>query len=407
MLGRFKLFRQERQEIRSEDLGFMLLGKFEREKRDIERKLSSACNSAKKQFKALEYDIIRLGEKAAQGYASIVKDKFCENALSAIKSLPPCSDNYHSMKNFTEISHETVNSISGLNIKEFRHLHAFAGDMGAIAEKIRLLESDIRYAHGLISASPMKNVDEINSLLLELKESESAHAAAEAEIDDLKKSIQMLKSFVRDDEAKISDLESGMIRHLEEKTKIRQLQKEMNFIKQKIDNEFSGLSRPMKKFLYYGDLSKNQALLLGDYIKSASDAFIDKDENGEIKEILEAMHRFRNRDSIDMDEERIERVEEIIRRFSFLLELREKYFLNNNAAGRMEEDMRIATEPIEKEIKELAENAESRRREMHSIESAIREKESESDASINARDNAKTSIESIASELMGRQVRIV
>jgi chromosome segregation ATPase len=404
---KFRLFKSEPEEMKASEAGMILLGKFEREKHDTENKLVSAVKDIAMQMKEIEAIVIVLrGKTTPETYANTIKNKFCAKSVEALAGLPDYNDTYDSLKGFVTKSDEIMHVIGGLDMKEFRHLHAFNDDMAQIAERIRMLENELNFAKKILADSVMNKIDKINAMIASLGDFEAKAKMANDNTAETKEFIDSLKGMIKTSETQVERLNGTLSEYAGDRIRLRDLDKTAESLRLKIDAEFSGLDRVFKKYLYFGDLSKADSLLLNNYIKSPGQAFLD-DRGNEIRDILESLHRFRSREMIEMDDGKFNRIEELIRRFPSLVELRAQHDEINSKKSDLEKEFAERQAPVANETKAALAEIENRKKELAALEMRIRSYETEKRVALKEMEDAKNKLELSISELLNRNVRIV
>jgi hypothetical protein len=404
---KIRLFKSEPEEMKINEVGMILLGKFEREKRDLENKLADTVKDLNIQFKEIEALIVLLREKTTpETYANTVKNKFCAKSIEALADLSDYSETYDSLKKFVSKSNETVRIIGGLDMKEFRHLHAFSDDMAHIAEKIRLLESGLNFANKIISDSVMLKIDKIKDMISKMDDLGAGVKIADDESVETREFIESLKGMIKIGEENIDALNRKFSEYTGDKIRLRDIDRSSDLIRQKIEAEFSGLDRVFKKFLYFGDLSKMDSLLLNNYIRSPGQAFLEDRENT-IKGILDSLYRFKNRDIIDMDDGKFSHVEGLLKRFQTLLDLRDQYDETNRKKSDLEKEFSDQLEPVAKEMKASLADLEHRRKELATLEAKLRSYDTEKRVAVQEIEDTRNNLELSLSKLLNRDVKLI
>ena len=274
------------------------------------------------------------------------------------------------------------------------------------AEKMRLLETRIAYANKSIISGQSHKIDKIIGRTQKINENRSHISNIEQSIVQIKETSGILDKSIEEMQQKITAMNEDFKKYAEDRIKLREIEKTQEDIEHKIDGEFSGLGRVMKKFLYYGELTKEESNILQDYIKDSGAAFLS-DTSNIISSILDKLYSYRDRNTIDMDESRHEKVKDLIRHIKVLQELRSKHKYLQEEKNKVEAEFEKQTAPIVKEIKFINISISDKQRELglmkSKTQSMIVEKqmlEKEILASL-------SSIEFELTELLGRNVRIV
>lgn len=404
----FGFFKAGPSEMKMSELPLFLLGKFDQQRRDLENKLAAAAADITNQFRAVNVHILELSQKSSQQtYANTIKNKFCEKSIESIQKLPEYSGTYESLKKFIAAAGDTMHIIGGMNLKEFRHLHAFRDDMSKIAEKIKSLESEIGFANKLMRESVLARIDDINQSVTKVEELKKSLKRKDAEIGEAKADFARAKDAVTAVTGGVEDLNRKFSEYAAEKTRIKDQDRKADGISQRVDSEFSGMDRIFKKFLYFGNLSKEENNLLKDYIASPGYTFLEKDEKSEIRAILDQIYYFRDRNLIELDESKRGKVEDLIRHFAVLLELRDQYRQAKQSKEFLEREFESKMEPIMKEIRERTGEIDSRQKEVGAMEMKLKTKEIERRVAEKEIENTKNRIELSMTQLLNRNMKII
>lgn len=407
MFERFRIFRHETTELKLADIPDFLADKFKHEKNEAESRLSSSVQEIRKNFIALKDIAIQMKSKSSPNrYANMLKDKFCDKAIHVINDLPSPSNHYEDMRRFTDMAHKATNAIGDMGIKEFKHLHAFQEDMTKVAEKIRFLETGINYSNKLVNNSEFEKSENAKNDVLSVLETKKRLDEIETEISGLEKSLQPVNNIIADEKRKIEEANSQLARYASERLQIRDFEKSLENIKQQVDNEFSGMDRIMKKFVYFGELTKEETHMLKEYIKDPGIAFLLHDGNNVLRPVLDAMHDYKDRQMIDLDSRKLEKLKDLIRQFDFLVELRKHYHDTNRKKEECEDRLDKKTEPIKQGIRISMQEISSKEKELSAIESKINSGRTEKKQVERRMLDVRNKLELNLSELLGSQIRI-
>lgn len=408
MFERFRLFRQEPKEVTIDDLTNFLNDNFKDEKKEVESKLGSIAQEIGSNFTSVKNIATELKTKSSPNrYANVLKDKFCDKIIQTVDSLRLNSSDYDSMKEFVRLAHASMQSIGSMGLKEFKHLHAFRDDMSKIAEKMKVLEYNMKSASKIIQDSRLSKIDTIKSDTDEIFRMRKKIDHANKEILEMAKSKQPINDAIEQEKRRIEETNSQLAEYAAERLKIRELEKSLENIKQQVNHEFAGMDRIMKKFVYFGELTKEQIGVLKEYIKEPGTTFLEKDENNLIRSILDAIHGYKDKEMIDLDERKLEKLKDIIRQSDFLLGLRDHYKDVRQKKEDMENQLVEKSEPLKQSIKLSMMEIANREKELGTLRSKIDSKNIEKNLLEKQLIDIRSRIELNLSNLLGNQIRLV
>jgi len=407
MFEKFRLFKAEPLEIRLDELPLFLLGKFERERKDIESRLASRVKEISDNFSAIRDSAYALKSKSSSNtYANIIKNRFCDKVIKSSGISCPASG-YDEMREFISESAEIIRGVSGISMKELRHLHAFQEDMAKIAARIRLIEENVNYANKLIKDSTISKINGIKSDVERIKSSMQKIGELKKMSEDLEKRSVEIGNIIANHRIAFESTNAKLSEYAAKRIGTRELEKKMEDIRQKIDNEFSGLDRTLKKFLYFGEMPKSEAANVKAYIKNPAEAFLEADEQNMIRQVLEDINNYRDKSVIDLDERRHEKVKELLRRFDFLVELRVYYKDLSKKREDEEKELDKQLQPLLAEIKEINANIDLKEKEIGVIKSRLASNSAKIRMLEKEIADTKNKIEMSASLLLDKDIRLV
>jgi chromosome segregation ATPase len=399
-----RLFKKQDVELKVEDVPAYLDREFSAQKAELDVKLKSYSHEILDLFLQIESVINSLSaQESKDKYANTVKNRFCTSVVNYIAKAKSFSGDGRA---FVKLAGETVADIGSFNLRDFRHLHAFKDDMSKVAEKIKLLNARIGYANKAIASAEAAKLDRIVERVNRI-------AADRSSISDIEQSLKRVSEFESTLNASISELQQkaaalgeDFARHAEGRLKIRDVEREQHDIKSRIGNEFSGLGRIFKKFLYYGDLTKDESHVLGEYIKDPGSAFLS-DAEMLIFSIVDKLYAYKDRKTIEMDEGRHEKVKDIMRHRKILEELRLRHFQLEADKSSVESEVESRTAPIVKDIAAAKAAAAEKQRELNLLRSKTQRMQAEKQALEKEITSLTASLESDLSQLLGRTARII
>jgi chromosome segregation ATPase len=398
-----RLFKKQDVEVKLEEVPEYLSREFASQMNDLEVKLKSYAQEIRDIFQQVETIIDLLATKtSANTYANTVKQRFCAKASESIALVKSFSG---SNKDFIKAAHESMHTIGELNLKDFRHLHSFRDEMTKTAEKMKLLDTRINYASKAIASSQSQKIEKIISRVSRVMENRSSISSIEHFLNQVKETSIALDKSIADVQQKLAAMNMEFTKYAEDRIKLRTLEQQQHELEQHIDNEFSGLSRVMKKFLYYGDLTKAETRALQDYIKDAGMAFLS-DADNVISSILDKLYAYRDRTAIEMNESKHEKVKDLIRHMKILQELRQKYEQLEKDKKAVEAEFENRTLPIVKEIRFLNSEMSDKQRELGLLKSRMQSMQTEKQTLEREILTSINSLEFDLSEILSKNVKI-
>lgn len=399
-----RFFRKQGLELNIGQVSGYIDKEFATQKDELETRLKSYAQEIQDAFRQVEEFVLVLQSKSSQNrYANTVKQKFCEKSIEAISSVKSFSG---TNKDLIKVATSSIRTIADLNLKDFRHLHSFREDMTKIAEKVKLLETRVNYANKAVSAASVARVDRIADRIGKISENRASVANIEKLTEDIRQASGILAADISDMQKKMNEMSTDLSRQTVDKIKLRSLELEQHSIGRRIGNEFAGLDRVMKKFLYYGDLTKDESHMMQGYIKDPGPTFMS-DSSNVISSILEKLYSYRDRKTIEMDEPKHEKIKDLIRHMKVLKELREKYGQIEQEKAQLEIDYESRTDPVLKEIKSLRLQAAEKQRELNSMQARMQSLVAEKQVMERETSSILATLESELSELLNRSVKIV
>ncbi|MCX6815733.1 MAG: hypothetical protein NT120_02690 [Candidatus Aenigmarchaeota archaeon] len=367
----FNFFKSEPLKIKIEELPSFLTSKFEREKTDAESKLQPKVQNAYAALLAIKTLTTNLSTKSSNNeYADRIKKKFCEKVAESMNSLSQPRQTFEDTRNDLSNYYEIMHVIESINMKEFRHLQAFKDDMTKIAVQIKIVENNINHANKVVSESVMtkvlevqRNIEKILSLRQNTEEIRKEQEILNQKLDETNTNLHQLETMLDSVSQKLAE-------YAEKRAATKDIEIKIKGIDYKIESEFSGLDRPLKKFLYFGEMTKHEAEKVKEYIQSPSAAFLS-DEKNIIRLLLEAMHNYKDKKVIDLEWGKEEKVKDLLRNMEFLLELRNHYFFLLKQKEEKEAEFEKSLQPILSETRSINADIDARKREGNEIKKRL------------------------------------
>lgn len=314
MFGFKNLFKSETLRVELEDIPPFL------ESKEIKKRQKASLERMKSDFSALKSVLNALASKTSpNSYSNSLKNKFCSRSLGIVESL---EENIGAYK-------KAINEISKIDMKEFRHLHAFSDDMKLIAARINSIAKETEEAERFLESNPLsKKTRESQKKLETVIAFRNIKETLEKETGDFKNEIaekeKLLKRTGEAFESFSAKDEFKLVESLDEE--IKYLEKNKNTISQKIVEEFAGIDRPMRKFRHSKiceSMLKEYRDTLDAYIESGEALFSDSEFR--IKKILEGMKNAVDEKQLDMEEKKYHRLIDILRNAGLLESLRDQH----------------------------------------------------------------------------------
>jgi hypothetical protein len=308
------LFKSETLRVELDDIPPFL------ESKEIKKRQKAFLERMKSDFSALKSILNALASKnSSNSYSNSLKNKFCSRSLAIVESL---EENIGAYKT-------AINEISSIDMKEFRHLHAFSDDMKLIAARINSIAKETEEAERFLESNPLfKKTRASQKKLGTLIAFRNIKETLEKETGNFKNEIaekeKLLKRKGEEFESFSARDEFKLVESLNEEMKY--LEKNKNTISQKIVEEFAGIDRPMRKFRHSKiceSMLKEYRDTLDAYIESGEALFSDSEFR--IKKILEGMKKAVDEKQLDMEEKKYHRLIDILRNAGLLESLRDQH----------------------------------------------------------------------------------
>ncbi len=400
----FRIFKQKETEVKLEDVPKFLNEKFKQEYHDIDGRINANVSDIKKNLAALRELAKELATKSSpHKYANTVKNKFCEKLLDNIDKV--LTDNSTEWNAVLSLSREVVYNASDINLKEFRHLTDFKDDMSKISEKIRHAEDKIKASTKMLSESKVDKINVIKNNVMHVHDIKDKTMQLGDDIKNLERSIGMAEEDINIERNNLMnmkrDLESSY-----DRSKINALEASANDLKQKIGNEFSGLDRVFKKFIYYGDITKDEISILKHYSSDPAESFIHDKENS-MRGVLDAINSYRDKDEIELDQRKLNKLHQLIRGFDFLMELRRQYDAMIGKIRDYENEIDVKSEPVRAAIKESTQRTLEIEKEISKMRDDLDSKAGEKKRLENEIVLTKNKVEISLAALSGSNIKVV
>ncbi|MBI4170900.1 MAG: hypothetical protein HY514_04345 [Candidatus Aenigmarchaeota archaeon] len=393
MLGKFRsIFSKEAIEVRADNVPSVLAEldeKSEKERLEMARSLIAA------ETRKLDQLLRELSIKQADdNYVTVLKNRFCEKGIQSLSGLPDSYDAF-----ITAIS-RSMNEISSISFKEFRHLQLFKDDMAKIASQIKTIETQLAEFSRNYHAGSQKKINDALALSDSVQDKEAELVRLNTELQEIEKAIPFIKEALESDERKFSEVSNKLLSIESEVRDIAaSLESERSIIKQRIGTEFGSIDKLLKKLQHE---NPKKSALLQDYITNPGNAFI-VDENLEIRLVLEELKPALKKE----DPEKHEKVVELLRNIDFYDSLREQYRGLTNKINDIRESKNQEYLPLEKEKNHIILSIEENKTEIQQLLEKRTAKTQEKEKLLHRLATEKAELQLKLAELMQREVRLV
>ncbi len=393
MLDKLKsMFNKETLDISFDNITYFLSeyrDRSQKEKIDIAKEIVEA------EIKKLSAIISGLSElKASDNYVNVLKDRFCEKALKSMGDLPK------DYTLFISYVSSSMSEISGISMKEFRHLQQFRQEMAKIASQIKLTEDKLSDMAKLFESSREKKIGEISLLAEGMKKKKDDIARLDKELSELEKAIPFIKDAAEKEERqsmeilnKLMSLESDV------RERILSMEAERGIIKQRIGTEFGAIDKLLKKEQHDNPQKYRR---LGDYIQNSADAFIGDGEL-EIRTILEDIRPRAKKE----DPDKYEKILDLLRNIDFFDSMRAQYIGLGRQISAIVDEANAEIMPLEKEKSHVFSSLGENKTEITQLLERRRLKSEEKDRLHSQQDADKALLKKQLEDLTQREVNLI
>jgi predicted nucleic acid-binding Zn-ribbon protein len=383
----FKLFSREKTkgktELRLSDVSNFIDVNIEKESAETERRVSSVLDDLDRDVNKLEGMLKELSSiKADDAFSNNIKNRYCERCLALFNFEMPSMD-FGEINKFLERLENINRAANNLTVKEFKHMRFFKDRMGKISLQTKFIERKIKNLRDTIKDSALEKkermekcltwIDEINQKIHEINNDinvmESEKRSIEQEIGRLASEVERFeKSGVQ---KKIDD-------ELAEKGSI---ESQMNMLKQKIETEFGGILRPLKR-LQYASMSGEAALMsdekqmLEQYLQN-SDTFLTSDKHLLIRNLLTQIKQLSDKGVIELNEKEKAKVQDVYSNLKFLITLKMQYSELLSHLREKEEKIKSAFMPLAEKNSMINNDISSKKEDAERLNSKIKVKNEE------------------------------
>lgn len=256
---------------------------------------------------------------------TIIKKETTSNFTNIVKM-----DDVFSFNNELNQMVKRIGDVLGLNTR-IMHVFAkkYADDLKNEIAKVATLQKSLQkiiFEHRTMKENSV-NIEKLTDEYLELKKSIEQKTHRLSEIDDeIKQTNQIIKEL--NDSISELKLKKEYSEFLKIKSEIGVLESEKSDIKNKIDIQFSKISRPLGKYFYISSFDKPIKKIMEDLIKEPYDVITSKNKDA-IIEILQAVSKstLAGNLSVKDTEKSVEYIQETISRLDEFLELKNAYLV--------------------------------------------------------------------------------
>jgi len=381
MLGLFSK-KKGRKELRLEDVDEFVRLNTEKEFSAAENRLRDGLNAAMKEINSLKSQLKELGKiSSGNSFSDNVKNRYCERVLGMLNVEAPDLD-YSKITNFISAIENINKAANNLTIKEFKHMREFKANMGRISMQTKVIESKLKQlkntAHGSVIEKKEKIkkclnwINELNEKIFLLNEESEKINCRKDEIEKEANKLDLeLGRFEK------NGLQAKFDNELKE---LEAIEKHRDLIKQNIETEFGGLSRPLKRLQYA--LDSGQVAMLSDeknilerYLDTP-DAFLH-DNKMLIKIIISKIKDLYSRNAIELNEKERDKVLSVHGNMRFLISLKEQYNGLSSQIHEKEEKIKTVFMPYAERKKEIQNEKEIKNRDREKLNNELKAKTAE------------------------------
>ncbi len=323
------IFRSEPLRLRLEQIPSYL------ESKETKSRKKAFLDRIKPCFSGLRNMLDSLSSKtSSNNYSNMLKNKFCARSISIIDSLGNPETAYS--------CREAIKEIGNIDIKEFRHLHAFNDDMKSIAASINSITRETEETLKLIESSDsFRKTSDAEGKFKRITSLAHGSAMLEKEMAQINCKLVEIEKSLRGKARELAEFsareEFRRVESMDEELKY--IEKNKATIKQKVVEEFAGIDRPMRKFRHaktFENMPKECRDALDKYIYSGEALFSDNDLL--IKKILENMKRAAETKEMEVEEKKYHRIMDILRNTGLLESLRDHYLSLVKKSSQLKEE---------------------------------------------------------------------
>ncbi len=317
------------------------------ETKTFKKKMEDELNEISKIIKQLEKDNLNVDDIDKHLEILVVRGK--KQVIDTIKKeeSEKLSD-VKSIEDVFEISQTVTRKLKRIGDalgRQSRVIHIFAGKYAVkLKSHLAVLNEDRSALQTLVDnyKKLQEDASEISKKIVDHSESKNSLEKKTKQISEAKNSIDEFEKKIEDTEKKISELKSG-----EEYTKYIETQKKLEeispkHIQEKVDLQFTKISRPLSRYEYGSSLDKPQRILMEKLIANPLDV-MEQSNKDDIITILSAVRKGVEGGSISVKdpEKALSSIDETIEMLDSFISEKAKYSQEKEALQKELESLSV------------------------------------------------------------------
>ena len=313
------------------------------------KKIEEKLDEVSKIIKELEKDNLKVDDIDKHLEILVVRGK--KQVIDTIKrensEKIPDLKSYEDVVSLTATITRRLKRIGDALGRQSRVIHIFAHKYAAkLKTNLAVLNSDRNELQSMIDNYSKLTVDssEISEKMTQFDESKKKLGTNQTSIDDAKNSIEKYETQIDEVKKSISDFKSSQkyTNYLETQKKLDALSSQQNQIKNKIDNQFTKISRPLSRYEYGSSLDKPQRVLMETLVSNPF-AVLNQENNDDVIKILSAVRKGVEGGSISVKdpEKSISSIDETIERLDEFIKEKSEFTATKNNLQKELDDFDI------------------------------------------------------------------
>jgi hypothetical protein len=318
-------------EISLEDAKGLLDNETRKEFEEYEKRIKPVLSDLVVQLSALKTMLIQFKNKSVPNtFANSVKKKYCDRCLEVLDSTMP-ELSFSDLVKFAEKTEHVMRIVENPEMKEFRHLFVFKEDMSSLSAQTKAIRSVLKGYRKAIDRPFLKNRDKTEKCINWMLDMKNKLSNISSEVEQMnKEEKQMFSELIdlkNDLENNRKDYEDVKIENTNKE--IDALEKQRNSIKQRIDNDFGSIMRPVRKATHIAEDGKisftKEERRIADEYSVSEETFLHSDKDNKIKGILEKIKEAIEEKKLLVDEKEKDKINMLFRSMDFFGTLKHQY----------------------------------------------------------------------------------
>ncbi|HLD85323.1 MAG TPA: hypothetical protein VI968_02080 [archaeon] len=344
-------------QIRLSEIESYLKKKFSKELDEERKKIQSLVNSILSRFTEIKNAAEEMEKKHSEkAYAETIKNQYCDKCLGAIDGLREPDSSYAQTLSFVQISKLVLETVSNINLKEFKHLQEFKDTMSKISQNTKPIESEIKNLENFIYTSKTKKIEDIGNLINDVSRSRKTFDDMESMLRESSSAPNMLAEDISSLKKKLNAVRTNSS-YASAESELRRVESQSSIMKQKIMTDLSIMDKIAKKLVHEGE---KDAL---PYSKNSFEAFLE-DNQKTLETILEKALAAISSGKISVDTKQKERTTKLSKNIDILSSMRNEYNDLLEHIQSLKDEISRKKEPAEKEIKRLETDIKEKEKEL-------------------------------------------